>query len=178
VEQRQAKQVSTGKSIQQLDMARFIKFEQENAGRAQNNRRKQKQVIHSSIANHLHLSRNKKPATWCGLEPIELFHHQHLPGAFDGTVKPALIMRGQTGVLARQDSALVGHELPQQVDVFKIERICREIDFGFGPRRAHFHERSAAPTTAVRLVRASFARHKLFDFAMERVAAQGRIVLP
>jgi len=103
----------------------------------------------------------KTPQFDCGVKRTGLFHHQHLPRAFDGAVKPALIMRGQTGVFARQDSALVGHELPEQVDIFEIERVGREIDFGFGPRRAHFHERTAASTAAVGLVRAGFARHKI-----------------
>jgi hypothetical protein len=87
-------------------------------------------------------------------------------------------MRGQTGVFAGQDAALVGHELPQQVDILEIKRIGREIDFWFGPRGAHFHERTGTSTAAVGLVRSSFARHKLFDFAMERVAPQGWIIFP
>src|SRR5690242_16659362 len=57
VQHRQAEQVSAGKRVEQLYVARLVKFEKENAGRAQNNGGKQKQVIHTvliPIANDLH----------------------------------------------------------------------------------------------------------------------------
>ena len=130
-------------------------------------------------------SENETATRWRGYlafgdrkSACDLLHEQHLTGAFDRPIKLSLVVRRQAGVFAWQDSPLVGHELPQQVDIFEIERVCREIDFGFRPRRAHFHERTAASTAAVGLVRASFARHKLFDFAMERVASQGWIISP
>ena len=65
-----------------------------------------------------------------------LLHQQHLPGAFDGPVQAALVVGGQTGVFAGQDAALIGHELPEQVDVLEVEGVDGEVDFGLGPGRA------------------------------------------
>jgi len=70
-------------------------------------------------------------------------------------------MSGQTGIFAGQNPALVGNELLQKVDVFEVEGVDGEIDLGFGPRSAHFGERTAAAGAApVGLVGSGFARHR------------------
>src|SRR5690349_464349 len=46
----QTEQVCAGKGVEQLDVARVVKFEEENAGSAQNNRGEQKQVIHRFLS--------------------------------------------------------------------------------------------------------------------------------
>jgi hypothetical protein len=56
---------------------------------------------------------------------LPLLHQQHLPGALDHTAQAALIMRGQTGVFARQDAALVGDERAQQIGVLEPPRSLR-----------------------------------------------------
>ncbi len=89
-----------------------------------------------------------------------LFHEEHLPGALDRAVEAALIMRRQAGVFARQNAALVSHELAQEIGVLEIERVGGKINFGFGTRRAHFSVRGAAVRAAlIWFVGASFARH-------------------
>ena len=88
-------------------------------------------------------------------------------------------MRRKPGVLPRQDASLGGHERPQQGDILKIKRVAREVDFGFGARRARFTiGRPSAGTAFVWFVGASFAWHRswLFDFAVEGVPAQRRVV--
>ena len=87
----------------------------------------------------------------------KLLHQQHLAGAFDGAGHAALIMRGQAGVFAGQDAALVGHELPEQVGILEIQRVDGEIYFGFWTRRAIF--RGAARTAAFPFVSVGFAWH-------------------
>src|SRR5271170_3090583 len=52
-------------------------------------------------------------------------------------------MRGQAGVFARQDAALVGHVLPEQISVLEIEGVEREVNFWFWTRRA-FHRTAVA----------------------------------
>jgi hypothetical protein len=65
-----------------------------------------------------------------------LLHQEHLAGAFDGAVELTLIVRGQTGVFAREDAALVGDELAEQGGVFEVEGVDGEVDLGLGPRSA------------------------------------------
>ena len=103
---------------------------------------------------------------------FKLFHEQHLSRPFDGTVQLTLIVRGQAGVFARQDAALIRDELFEQIDVFEIERIKRKINLGFGPRRAVLG-RAAFATSGFIFV--GFAWHKLFNFAVQRVPAQKRV---
>src|ERR1043165_7044775 len=59
-------------------------------------------------------------------------HQQHLSRALDGRVEPALIVRGQAGVLARKDAPLVGDELPEQIGVLVVDGIDGEIDLRLG----------------------------------------------
>ena len=80
---------------------------------------------------------------------MRLLHQQHLAGALDGAIEPALVMRRQAGVFARQDAALVGHELPEQVDVLEIERVNGEIDLGLRARGARFAVRGPAAACRV-----------------------------
>ena len=90
---------------------------------------------------------------------MKLFHQQHLSSAFDGTVQLTLVVRGQTGVFARKNTALVGNELFEQGDVFEIERIEGEIDFRLRPRRPVFHR--AALATRLVFIFVYFAWHKI-----------------
>ena len=105
-----------------------------------------------------------------------LFHQQHLSRAFDGAVKPALVMGWQAGIFPRQDSACVGDELFEQVDVLKIQRVHGEINFRLGPGRARFH-RPSPTRAATRFIDVGLARHNLFDFAVHGVAAKKGVVL-
>jgi len=112
----------------------------------------------------------KKPAiSVAGFFRRLLLHQQHLARAFDCPIQPPLIMSGQTGILAGEDAALISDKLPKQICVFEIQGIGGKIDLRFGPRRADFHDRSAAApaTTAVRFIWASFARHKV-DYLISR----------
>jgi hypothetical protein len=86
-----------------------------------------------------------------------LFHQQHLSSALDGAVQLTLIMRRQPRVFAWQNAALVGHELFEQIDVFKIEGVKCEIDFWLGTRRAIFHR---ALATLLFFIFVDFAWHK------------------
>ena len=79
-------------------------------------------------------------------------------------------MRGQAGVFAGQNAALVGHKLPEQIGVLEIQRVGGEIDFRFRTRRADF--RGAARTAAIPFVGVGFAWHRLFDFAMKRMTPE------
>jgi hypothetical protein len=90
-------------------------------------------------------------------------------------------MRRQSGIFAWQDPPLVGHKLTEKVNVLKIERISREIDFGFRSWGAHFDNRTsgAAGSAPVGFVRTSFAWHKewLLNFAVKSMAAKRRVIL-
>lgn len=105
----------------------------------------------------------------CGLEEIrrnisgadgrnQLFHQQHLPGAFDGLGQTALIMGGHPGIFAGQDTALVGNVLAEQIRVFKIQSVFREINLWLWPRRPAFH----GPLAAFFFVGMGFAWHKCY----------------
>ena len=69
---------------------------------------------------------------------MKLFHQQHLPRALDGTGEAALIGRGQAGVFAWQNAALVSDVFAKQLDVFGIEVDEVEIHLGFRAGRATF----------------------------------------
>jgi len=85
-------------------------------------------------------------------------------------------MRGQPGVFAGKNSALVGHELLEQIDVLEIKRVKGEIDFWLGPRCARF---GTAPLAAGRFFFVCFAWHKkLFNLFVQCVAAQEWVVFP
>jgi len=86
-----------------------------------------------------------------------LLHQQHLARALDGAGQTALVMRGHPGVFARQDAALVGHILPEQIGVFEIERVGGKVNLWLRPRRAFF--RLAAARTAAVFVGMGFAWH-------------------
>jgi hypothetical protein len=96
---------------------------------------------HQPVARLLALALEKKNAAqpelqnWRGGVEKSL-HQQHLARALDGRGHAALVMRGQAGVFARQNAALVGHERAEQGHVFVIERVGREINLRLGPRRA------------------------------------------
>jgi len=84
-------------------------------------------------------------------------HQQHLARALDGAGHAALIMRGHPGVFARQDAALIGHKLPEQIGVFEIKRVNGEINLWFRPLRAIF--RPVTRPAAVPFVCIGFAWH-------------------
>jgi hypothetical protein len=91
-----------------------------------------------------------------------LLHQQHLPGALDRTIKLALIMGGQAGIFAGQNSPLVCHELLEQVRIFEIKRINGEVNFWLRPGCAHFRGPGAATAAATLLfVSIGFAGHKI-----------------
>src|SRR5438132_5687930 len=48
VQQGEAQEISPGKRVQELDVPRLVKLEQENAQCAQDNARKQQQVVHKT----------------------------------------------------------------------------------------------------------------------------------
>src|SRR5512138_3737694 len=75
-------------------------------------------------------------------------HQEHLTGTLDRAVELPLIMRRQPGVLARQDAAVIGHELLEQSDVLEFQRINGEINFRLGPGCAFFHAAGAAAAFA------------------------------
>ena len=66
----------------------------------------------------------------------QLLHEKHLAGALHRAVELALVVRGQTGVFAREDATLVSHELPEQGGVFEVESVDCEVDLRLGPRSA------------------------------------------
>lgn len=75
-------------------------------------------------------------------------------------------MGGQSGILSRQEPPLVGHELPQQIDVLKIEGVDREVDFRFWSRRAGLGGGIAISTAAIRAIRVCLAGH--MDYLISR----------
>ena len=113
-----------------------------------------------------------------GENAAELLHEQHLARSLDRLVEPSLVMRREPGVLAWQDSPLIGDKLPEQVRIFEVQRVNGEINLGLGTRRADFGDgRTAASAALAGFIGTCFTRHKLLDFAMKRVATQGRVVL-
>ena len=48
-------------------------------------------------------------------------------------------MGWQARVFAGEDATRIGDELFEEIDVFEIEGVGREINLGLGPRRAFFH---------------------------------------
>ena len=73
-----------------------------------------------------------------------LLHQKHLARALDGVRQAALIMRGHSGVFARQDAALVGDVLPEQVGVLEIKRIFGEVNLRLRARCAVFRRAAVA----------------------------------
>ena len=71
--------------------------------------------------------------------PAVLFHQKHLARPFNGAVQLPLVMGGQAGVFAREDAALVGHELFEEGHILKIQGIKSEVNLGFGPGSADFN---------------------------------------
>jgi len=49
-------------------------------------------------------------------------------------------MSRQAGVFAGQNAALIGHKLPEKIDILKIESISGEIHLRLGPRGSHFND--------------------------------------
>jgi hypothetical protein len=86
-----------------------------------------------------------------------LFHQQRLARALDGAGQPALVMRGQAGVFAGQDAALVGHKLPEQIGVLEVERVGGEINLRLRTLRAGF--RHAVGPMVIRSFLVGFAGH-------------------
>ena len=86
-------------------------------------------------------------------------HQQHLTRAFDGAVQAALIMRGEAGVFAREDAALIGHKRAEQVRVLKVQSVHREINLRLRAWCAFFC--GAASATAVGFVCVCLARHRI-----------------
>ena len=90
-------------------------------------------------------------------------------------------MRGQAGIFAWKNAALVSNKLLEQVGILEIESVDGEINLRLGARGAHFGERAPATRAAfVGLLWSGFTRHRrwgLLDFAMHRVAAQSGVVL-
>jgi len=82
-------------------------------------------------------------------------------------------VRGQTGVFAGKNAALVGHELLEQSDILEIKRIKGEINLWFRTGCPVFH-RALSPLLVFFFI--GFAWHKLFDFAMDGITAQSGIV--
>jgi len=70
------------------------------------------------------------------IQVSKLLHQKHLARALDGVSQAALIMRGHPGVFARQDAALVGDVLAEQVGVLEIQRVFGEVNFRLWARRA------------------------------------------
>jgi len=100
-----------------------------------------------------------------------------LTGLFDGPVQLPLIVSGQTRVFARQDAPGVGHELPEQGHVFVFERINRKIDFRLGPGSSDLRGTASSLSVAAAFIGMSVPWHNgLLDFAVQRMAAQERVV--
>ena len=89
-----------------------------------------------------------------------LLHEKHLPSALDRTIKPTLIMRGQTGVFLWKNTSLVGNKLLKQVGVLKVEGVDRKIDLGLWPRGSNFRNGTSARAAFVGFIWACFARHR------------------
>src|SRR2546425_9083440 len=86
-------------------------------------------------------------------------HEQQLAGALDRSIGPTLIMSGQAGVLPRQDPAVIGHKLTEQVRVFEIQGVDGEIDLGLRTRSAFLHATRSATASPVPFLSVSLARH-------------------
>jgi len=89
----------------------------------------------------LHLLPNKKTREFSSRARGKfLLHQQHLPRSFNGAIEPSLIMSRQAGIFAGQNAALIGHKLPEKIDILKIESISGEIHLRLGPRGSHFND--------------------------------------
>lgn len=90
-------------------------------------------------------------------------------------------MSRKTGVLARQDTTLIGHELTQQIRILEVKGFNGEVDFRLWPRGSHFGERrpTAGPTLVGLLIWTGFTRHNcgLLDFPVHSMTAQSGVVL-
>ena len=89
-----------------------------------------------------------------------LLHQQHLARTLDRTVQLALVVSGQPRVLARQDAALIGDELLEQVHILVIKRVHGEVNFGFRTGNPHFRRGPFAAAIFSRTIGVGFAWHK------------------
>ena len=88
-------------------------------------------------------------------------------------------MGWQAGVFPGQDSTLICHKLLEQINILVLQGIHGKINFRFGPLDAHFRYRAPASRISISsgFICVRFAWHKLFDFPVNSVSAQERIVL-
>ena len=68
-------------------------------------------------------------------------------------------MRGKSGVFARKDTALVSDKRAEQVRVFEVQSVHREINLRLRTRGAFFC--GTATATAVGFVCVCLARHRI-----------------
>ncbi len=102
-----------------------------------------------------------------------LLHQQHLPGTLDRGRHLPLIMSREIGVFTRQDAAVVGYKLPQQIDVTVIESVKREIDLRLWPLIYLIGARGPGVLVGTFL----FRHDVLLDFAVQSVSFQEGIEL-
>lgn len=119
MEKNETEQVGSGESIEQLDVAPILQFENENRQRTDENAGKQEKVVHESVSarccrlifrrfycKSFAVAFDKKPPSGAGrTEAGRLLHQEHLARALDGAVELALVVGRQTGVFAREDAA-------------------------------------------------------------------------
>src|ERR1700679_2708755 len=97
---------------------------------------RQKQAVNCKL---FAISSVKKPcADTLSAHGGKLLHQEHLARALDGLGQAALLMRGHAGVFARQDAALIGDILAEQVGVLEIQRVLGEVNFRLRAGRAIF----------------------------------------
>ena len=68
-------------------------------------------------------------------------------------------MRGKASVFAREDAALISHELAKQIRVLEVQSVHREINLRLRARCAFFCRATA--TAAVGFVCVCLARHRI-----------------
>ena len=86
-----------------------------------------------------------------------LLHQQRLARAFDREGQAPLVMRRKARVFARQQPALIGDKLAEQIGVFKIKRFGGKVNLRLRPGRAAFHR--AMGTLAIGSFFVGFAGH-------------------
>ena len=137
-------QVSTAKGDQQLELGRIRRFEQQYRDRRSKNRKYEKRVSQSgkcttawprvlcllqSICRWL----ERKPPNFFRSSRLQnrLLHQEQCAGLLDGFGHAALVMRGQPGVLARQDAPVACNKCLQQFRVAILQLVDGEIDYRF-----------------------------------------------